>query len=321
MDFTLAYVGNKGTHVFFDAGPSYDLNQPTIRGFDSTAPPAPIAPSRYPLCHFAWTSSGCSANATAIYSQNINFLGANSSSHYHALQATLDKRVGQRYSFMANYTWSRLMDFSPIYFNQNPWLGYGPGDFDRRHVFSATHILTLPFGKGEPLLGNVRGASDVLVSGWSLSGTTLFASGLPFSPTYAPNECVQDRDTGPCQPNVIGQVQITGDRNRYFTTVAPLSAGESDGPWQRPAPGTFGDARRNSLRGPAFFESDLSLGKQVQLHEALAVQFRWDVYNVFNNSNLGQPTSCIDCPRGGEITSPAVGAVQRQMQFALRLVF
>ena len=144
---------------------------------------------------------------------------------------------------------------------------------------------------------------------------------MPFSPTYDPAECVQDRDTGPCQPNIVGHVGISGSRNAYFTVVSPLAPGETEGPWQRAAAGTFGDAGRNSLRGPRFFDMDLSLSKQVEVRESLAVQFRWDVYNVFNKVNLGQPSSCVDCVHAGQITAPALGAVQRQVQFALRVVF
>jgi hypothetical protein len=306
--FDLAYVGNKGTHVFFDAGPSYDLNQPTISGFDPTHP-GMIAASRYPFARFGWT-------------QNINYFGANSSSHYNSLQSSLKKRFGNNFSLYASYTWSRLMDFSPIYFNQDPRLGYGPGDFDRRHDFSAINIFELPFGKGQRFFGNAGFITNRVINGWSLSGTTLWTSGSPFSPTYNPTECARDRDTGPCQPNVVGTVHINGERNGYFTTAAPLlQPGGASGPWQRPQAGTFGNAGRNSLRGPSFYETDLSLAKNVNITEGIDVQFRWDVYNVFNHVNLGQPSSCVDCANGGQINSPAIGAIQRQMQFALRVAF
>jgi hypothetical protein len=234
----------------------------------------------------------------------------------------LKKRFGDNFSFYASYTWSRLMDFNPIYFDQDPRLGYGSGDFDRRHVFSLTNVLELPFGRGQRFMGNAKGVENRLISGWSLSGTTLWTSGPPFSPTYNPTSCARDRDTGPCQPNVVGTVHITGSRDGYFATAAPLlQPGETSGPWQRPLAGTFGNVGRNSLRGPSFYQTDLSLAKSVHLTESLDMQFRWDVYNAFNRVNLGQPFSCVDCPNGGQINAPAIGAMQRQMQFALRIAF
>jgi hypothetical protein len=321
MVMNLAYVGNKGTHVSFDTGASYDLNQAVV-GLpkSSTAPPPPF------FQRFGWT-------------QNINYFGANASSNYHSLQAEFEKRFGHDFTLLADYTWSKLLDFSPVYFAVDPQLGYGPGDFDRTHRIAGTSVAELPIGNQKAILGDATGVLDKFVSHWSLATTAFWTSGLGFSPTYAASstvrECQTDRDTGPCQPNIVGTVHTTGDRNAYFTTTDGISLpsgngsspGAPIGPWQRPAPGTLGNAGRNTLRGPSFVQCDVSLAKRIQITESLGVQFRWDVYNVFNKVNLGDPNPCVDCIASpiqvgaGQITSLAPGANQRQMQFALRLVF
>ncbi len=316
MAFDLAYVGNKGTHVFFDQSVSYDVNQPLllsnqqdpIRGFNFGFP---INISRYPF------------GKNLGWAQTINFAAADASNSYHSLQAKLEKRFGHNVSFLADYTWSKLLDYSPVYYNIDPRLGFGPSDYDRKHVFSVTNVTQLPFGRGQLLFGNVNGIADRILGGWTISGVTLWSSGLPFTPTYNSQECVQDRDTGPCQPDLVGSVHITGDRNAYYTTAAPLQAfpAPPSGPWQRPPVGTFGNARRNSLRGPGFFQSDLSLAKNTRLTEGVSLQFRWDVYNFINRVNLGQPNSCVDCTNAGMITNVTNGALQRQMQFAVRVLF
>jgi hypothetical protein len=282
------------------------------------------------LCQFAWARQNANCtNPQLTYSQQINYFGANSSSHYQSLQASLQQRFANNMSLLASYTWSRATDFSPVYFNQDPHLGYAAGDFDRAHKFSMTNVMVIPVGQGQRLLGSARGITSFIVSGWLLSATTLWASGLPFSPTYNPKECVEDRDTGPCQPNLTGPVHITGSRNGWFTTapqpgLPPCTSSQcsASSPWQRPLVGTFGDAGRNSLRGPSFFQTDLSLAKAFALTERLALRFRWDVYNAFNKVNLGEPNSCVDCGAGsGRIEQTAIDAKQRQMQFALRLEF
>ena len=130
-------------------------------------------------------------------------------------------------------------------------------------------------------------------------------------------------------PNLVGPVRITGDRNHYFTTASsPLAAPLAiSGPWQRPFRGLFGTAGRNSLRGPGFFQWDLSLNKTVQLRETTSMQFRVDFYNLLNRVNLGNPGGCVDCSAdsfqgiGDKITTLAVGAIQRQIEFGLRLRF
>lgn len=320
MVLNLAYVGNKGTHVAFDTASSYDINQAAV-GLPKSAT-APLQPF---FNRFGWT-------------QNINYFGANASSNFHSLQAELEKRFGHDFTFIAGYTWSKQLDFSPVYFNVNPRIGYGPSDFDRSHRISGEGVAELPIGSKKAILGNATGLLDRVVSHWSLATTAYWTSGQPFSPTYdsgTTRECQADRDTGPCQPNIVGPVRITGDRNSYFTTTNAVSLpsgvgnspGAAVGPWERPAPGTLGDAGRNTLRGPSFLQCDFSLGKRIQIRESLALQFRWDVYNVFNKVNLGDPNPCVDCIASpievgaGQISSLAPGANQRQMQFALRVLF
>ena len=317
---SLAYVGNKGTHVSFDTGASYDLNQAVVG-----LPKSATAPSPPFFKRFGWT-------------QNINYFGANASSNFHSLQAKFEKRFGNDFTVLADYTWSKLLDFSPVYFAVDPQLGYGPGDFDRRHRIAGTSVAELPLGNRKLLLGNAPGLLNRIVSHWSLANTAFWTSGPPFSPTYAAGsvrECQADRDTGPCQPNIVGPVHITGDRNAYFTTTNGVSLlagvgnspGAAIGPWQRPAPGTLGNAGRNTLRGPSYVQWDVSLAKRFLITETVAVQFRWDVYNVLNKVNLGEPNPCVDCIASptqvgaGQITSLSPGANQRQMQFALRVVF
>jgi len=46
-----------------------------------------------------------------------------------------------------------------------------------------------------------------------------------------------------------------------------------------------------------------------------------DAFNVFNKVNLGQPNPCVDCGGGGRISSLAIGAIQRTLQFSLQLDF
>ena len=131
------------------------------------------------------------------------------------------------------------------------------------------------------------------------------------------------------QLNGVGTVHITGNRNGYFTTTEdiPLQPngvpGDTIGPWQRPAFGTFGNAGRNSLWGPGFSQVDVSVAKNVSLKESTSIQFRTDIFNLFNKVNLDLPFTCVDCQGGGAIVNTAFSgaALQRQIMFSLRLQF
>jgi hypothetical protein len=349
MYFEIGYVGNKGTHVLPDGlTPYYDLNQPNIRGF--------IGLKNSPV--------GCATpvKATDIYcvtpkvsrqrfnpwGGGVRYFGNDASNNYNSLQAKVDKSFRQGYEFLAHYTWAKGLDYDGGYFNVDPRvakMGYGPSNFDRRHVFVLTNLWSLPVGRGKALLGQISPTADRILGGWAINAATILYSGLPLSPTYSSGRCTLDRDTDrPCRPNVVGVVHITGNRQEWFTTTGDITfnsqlktassfdprtglafPGPPVGPWQEPAPGTFGNAGRNSLRGPGFFESDIALAKDIAFTERVSLRFRADVFNAFNKVNLGNPGGpagvCVDCQGGAKIQSLASGAFQRQFQFSLKLQF
>ena len=161
-----------------------------------------------------------------------------------------------------------------------------------------------------------------MIGGWTLAGVTLVYSGLPFTPTYL--SCGADIDTGPCRPNLVGKVHVTGGRNQYFTTTSgvPLqphgTPGDTIGPWQRPAPGTFGSISRNSLYGPGFSETDVDLKKSFHLTGDAKLELRIRIDNVFNKLNLSNPVPCVDCIDGGKIIGGTAG---RGVGYSFRFQF
>jgi hypothetical protein len=60
-----------------------------------------------------------------------------------------------------------------------------------------------------------------------------------------------------------------------------------------PAPFAFGNASRNSLRGPGYFDADWGLDKKFHLTERFALQLRWEVFNALNRANLAQPDNNV----------------------------
>ncbi len=321
----IAYVGNKGTHVFAGNGPAFNVNQATVVGF----PAVPQNDRKVFFPTFGWT-------------QSIDFFGNNADNSYHGLQAKVEKRFSKGYQFLAHYTWSQAFNEDADYFPIDPRVNHGPNDLNRRHVFVFTNLVELPFGRGKRFLGDASGVLEHIVGGWQINTVTNWSGGLPFSPSYS--NCGADRDTGPCRPDQIGEV-ATGDRSGWFTTATGTLADAntdmdnnpctlpnqpSSGPWQRPLCGNFGTAGRNSLRGPSFFNTDLSLFKNINVSERVRAQFRFEAFNVFNHVNLGTPgvffsqfgfggSNCVDCTDGGVIT--AAGGAMRQLQFGLHVKF
>jgi hypothetical protein len=304
----VAFVGNNG-HGFYANNPDLNVNQPTIVGFGTLS-----TNDRRPyFARYGWT-------------QDISYFANDAASFYDAFQAKVDKRFSGGLQFVGHYTWSKNLTHDSGYANIDPQVNYGPDDFNRAHVFSASVVYDLPFGKGRRFLGNASRAVDLIIGGFQLNTTTNWSSGLPWSPRY--DQCNADQDVNVCRPLLVGDLDTSvGDfdpnaRNvRFFTPVAPLAAnGDTQGPFQRPNIGEFGSGR-NAFTGPSFFNSDLSLFKNFALTERFGLQFRFEAFNVFNPVNLNTPNNCIDCSDGGLITSLYPNQPMRQLNFGLKLNF
>lgn len=307
----VAYVGNKGTHVFAGNGPAFDLNQaaidPNFRNGQASVP----RDLRRPLYQlFGWT-------------QGIDYFCNCADNRYNALQAKVTKRYSNGWSLLGHYTWQRAENYDSDQFIFDRELNHGRQDFDRTHAFVLTQIFDLPFGDGRRWLSDVPKGVNYVIGGWQFNSSTTIQSGLPFNVCY--NNSGQDRDTGPCRPDLIGDPATGGDRDRFFNATPIGSSGSAFG---RPAPGTFGNLERNALDGPGYWRTDASLFKRFHFTERTTLEFRVEVVNLFNHVNLGFPDSTIgvpgaDNPNAGRITSTAFFGQDpmRNFQWALKLAF
>jgi hypothetical protein len=334
----------------------YNLNQATVQGVVQpnvlTVGSNGTTPAGFSCKIIASNPNYCLAKefertALAPWNQPVNYFGNDASNHYESLQAKFNKRFAGGYSILANYIYSKVFDFDSNYYAIQPAIGYGPGTFDRRHNFTMANVWNLPIGRGRPFLHDIGRAADAALGGWSIQALTTWYSGLPFTPQYS--NCPTDfNDQGvnipPCRPNEVGHVSITGNRQDYYTIASgPLpyyqqtgtdptascgldssgnpQPGQASGPWQRPGCGQIGNAGRNSLRGPQFFQSDLSIMKDFAITERVSLRLRADAFNAFNKVNLGLPNPVVDGGNAGLISTTAPGAFQRQLQFSARIQF
>ncbi len=240
-----------------------------------------------------------------------------SSSSYHGLQLSVERRMTRGFSIEANYTWSKSIDeFSedttpgqsssiPIPYDRRA--GRAVSDFDTTHRFVSSWVWTLPQLREKPLL------VKALFGGWETSGIATIRSGYPFTVRSGTDRALSG--VGQDFADVVGNPNISGDRSkadriaRYFNTSAFTLA----------APGTFGTAPRNFLRGPGAVNFDLSAVKTFTIKEKVRTQLRAEFFNAFNNVNLSTPYSLANsAARFGRIES---AADPRIVQLALRLSF
>lgn len=223
-----------------------------------------------------------------------------------------------------NYTLQREVQENGDYFIYDRELNKGPADWDRRHNFVVSLVAELPVGRGRRYLTELSPAADAVIGGWQFNTNTIVQSGLPFSVNY--RDAGADRDTGGNnRPNLTGDVEGPKTQLEWFNAAPIGSAGSA---FSRPAPGTFGNLKRNSLRGPGYWRTDASVFKHFRITGARLLEVRAEAVNIFNNVNLANPDSEVGVPgnnntNAGRINATAYGNAdqQRNFQFALKFTF
>jgi Carboxypeptidase regulatory-like domain/TonB dependent receptor len=262
INVEVAYIGNKGTHLFNPSGPSYNPNDPAVgNGTDLVSCPTPTTCSLTSFVPFvpqanrrqfflngvpAFTYPGYTTPTGQLLTccaVDLAYFGNDASSNYNAIEAKVEKRFSHGLQFLAHYTFSHSNAFDQTYYDVNPRIAYGPDQYNRDHVFVISTVYELPFGTGKRFMTDASRGWDYLVGGWQLSNTLNWSSGLPW--TASIGECGEISDTGPCRPNLVsgsfskGPQKVTSGCATggacglyYFTPVAPLAydfTGVADG--------------------------------------------------------------------------------------------
>jgi hypothetical protein len=264
MVLTVAYVGTHGLHLYRDL----QLNQ-TLPG------PGPVAP-RLPFYAVA-------PNIPTVDQRN-----GDGTSHYNALQASLQKRFSYGLTFLASYTWSKTLDNTTnIVYPYNDALNYGLSngfkliDIPQNFVFSYTYEL--PFGKGKPLLKS-SGIAGKLVGGWSVNGITTFQAGQPLMVTVANNLLNNNGGSNPANIT-CSSVVMPKNVSEWFDTSC----------FSSPAAYTFGNSGFGHIRGPGLNSWDFSIGKDAQIGDNEFRRFRLeaDFFNLTNSPHFSNPNTTL----------------------------
>jgi hypothetical protein len=256
-------------------------------------------------------------------------------SNYNSLQVQLRRNIG-KLNLEANYTWSHEIDDMVNVFGGfsdpfDPTIDRGSGDWDVRHNFTASAVYSLPDLKSSNSL--VRG----FFGGWQTSTILQTRSGLPTN-----IQLISGFFGIPMRPNFVpGQATIVPGAswpNSSFNINAFAVPPGYDGTWGA----NLGDVGRNALRGPAFFQWDLSGMKNFPINEKVKLQFRADLFNILNHPNFanpdggictavtpGPPATCAVNPnfgRAGQTIADNIGSqigngTARQAQLSLKVIF
>jgi hypothetical protein len=244
----------------------------------------------------------------------IEYFTEDRRSYYHSMQLSLSKRFTQGYTILANYTFSKNLGNYWDQSNAAPWnapeadlLAYGPQEFDHRHRFVASWVWDLP----RVQTGN--GLVNTLFSGWQATGIGQYQSGAPYN-------VLSGRDNS--------QTGINRDRVKLTGISPEPQAGSDNTVWFNPAAfvlndvGTFGNVGAGAFYGPHLFSFDMGFFKNTRITERVNVQFRAELFNIFNQVNFNNPNTNLSGGGFGRITSTHPNAGDpRIIQFGLKLLF
>jgi Carboxypeptidase regulatory-like domain/TonB dependent receptor-like, beta-barrel len=251
---------------------------------------------------------------------DINMFSPYMTATYDALQMSFKRRLSSSI-FGGAYTFSKAINFMDndggprIQYYPAAQLNRGLAGYDRTHNFQLYGLWELPFGRGKRFAD--EGILSKLLGGFQLSGVMGAVSGSPF--TIAQNNVfnLNAGGSGQAPDQVKSNLQIFSDnlkgtpplgadpaRYQYFDRTAFAAVNIPAGQPQR-----FGNAGRNTLRGPGFFNMDLSLFRTIRFTEGIEMQLRAEALNALNHPNFANPASNVTDPNTfGYITSTAGGS-------------
>jgi hypothetical protein len=352
--FMIAYVGSRSVHNLFVTDNS-DLVLPvqkTPQGYLWTCGPDGSAAS----CVAGFLPDGTSPPVVNTNFGRVSDVVWSSDSIFHALEVQVSKRMSHGLEAQVSYTYGRSMDTSSGSTDGDQFLNgltsmfyfdkatrRGPSDFDVPHNLIASYTWDIPSPKG------VSGFLAAASSGWELGGIFQVSDGTPFTPVIAPDPLGMSGDAFAIPDRVPGCNPVHGGVNYLNLQCFSLPTAPASAPYAAqcadfagvsgttPPPNgqvycsnLFGNAGRNSVVGPRIVNFDMSLVKNThvtRISEAFNVQFRVEVFNIFNHANFNSPTdnSAVFNPDGtradlaGQATRTAT--TSRQMQLALKFTW
>ncbi len=216
-------------------------------------------------------------------------------SRYNSLQVSASHNTGSL-SFLAGYTFSKCMDnASGLQDSTNPFdprLSEALCNFDVMHNFVFSYDWLMPWDKFVN-----SGWAKKVVGGWSLSGVTNFATGLPISLSEDDDNSLIGANAAPVDvPDYAPGGPVLADTNprdgkAYFNT----------GRFSNEQLGQFGTSRRRFFHGPGLNNFNMALLKSTKITEAKELQLRFEAFNIFNHAQFTNPS--------GEINSSSFGMV------------
>jgi hypothetical protein len=290
-----------------------------------------LRPHSSPSCE-PTTGVGCPPDGTAVFS-SVFAQDTIANSNYNSFQAMLEKRYSNGLQFQASYTFSKSFDqassfegiLNPVDFNKT----YSLSQFDSRHRFVFSYVWDLPVPK-------YSGAKGKILNGWQMSGIATAQSGFPIRiATSADNELMNSFDFElPGEPLQLSPLHTQDPRKNggYYFDPNSFTENASDDSvplcTDQPQFGCFApdrlfgkipDTKRTLCCGPGILNFDVSFLKRTDITETKYLEFRADLFNLFNHTQFTNPSG--NTSDGGDFGRVTRARDPRLVQLALKFYF
>jgi hypothetical protein len=311
----IAYTGNRSRKLVILG----DFNQARPNDTSDPAAGTPLQ-QRRPIPNYSFIQ--------------ISFSGGEAS--YNALQIKLERRTSNGLYLLNSFTFSKAIDNVAGHLEsfggdnsraniRNLDADKGISSYNQRFNNTTSVIYALPFGRGRKSAASFN-PLDLAFGGWRVTLINTMTSGLPINLVYSPSAQFVVGSSLAYRPNLVGN-PLTPSGRRTVDNYLDIHAVTI--PTDRSQP--FGNAGRNILVGPSFFQADLGMHKSFAVFgEDKRLEFRAEAFNVLNHTNFRQPNSnASNISRnaaGTPIPGGAYGTIRsafpaRQIQFALKFLF
>jgi hypothetical protein len=300
-DFRVGSAHNWNASVQHDLPASMQATV-TYLGIKSTHVPQRIVPNTFP----AGVENPCPECPVGFV-----YLSSNGTSRRHGLTVDLRRRQRNGFEAGASYTFAKAWDDAGLggsLIAQNwldPGAEWGPSNFDRRHQLQAQAQFTSGFlARGGLFSGSWK---EKLFAQWTVSAQLTVGGGTPLSPVLlAP--VTGTGITGTLRPDVTGVPINVGVDGRHVNPAA----------FAAPAPGQWGNAGRNSIRGPKQFDLNASFARSFRFNQRTSLDFRVDATNLLNRVTYPDWNTLVGSTQFG---LPTRANGMRTLQPSIRLNF
>lgn len=256
--------------------------------------------------------------------------------HYNGFEVKAETK-SSRYGIYAlvGYTYSRTYDngftdgvgtsVGAAYYPLPGWekLDWALSQINLNNNFTASVIYDLPFGRGKHFGTNWNGVTNTILGNWQLTVIEKITSGFPifvYDSNNSAGAALNNGGNSFIRPNLVGNPTAGGGGTACPASVGTLQNWFNPCAFAQPADGELGNASRTPVNGPDFANTDFSVIKNFKLPwEGKGIEFRAEVFNLFNHAQFGLPSADFNAGNFGVISSTVNNP--RLIQFGLKFTF